>query len=175
MGAPTFEGSRIPTATPGEHIAVKLTGAGRDFVGTCVNMGNPHFVIFSDQFGGEKLEELDLQSIGPAFENHEFFPQRANIEFVQVLDRGNVKMRVFERSVGETLACGTGNCAVLAAGVKTGRLERHINLRAPGGDFEVNWSDTTDRILLTGPAEEVYTGKLNVIQLLKEKARVSGA
>lgn len=163
MGTPKFGGKLIPTTGEGEQVQVPLVVDGKKFQVTAVSMGNPHCVIFLDHHP----DSLDLEGIGPKIEHHSFFPQRANVEFAQVLDSQHVVMRVWERGVGETLACGTGVCAVLAAGVKENRTDRHIVVATRGGEFEVSWNEQTGKIKLLGPAEEVYRGSIDPLQLLR--------
>ncbi len=162
MGAPVFEGQRIPVSAPGEHLGVPLEVAGRLFQIHAVGMGNPHAVIFV-----ESLKELNLREIGPLIEHHPFFPERTNVEFVQVIDYHTLKMRVWERGVGETLACGTGGCAVLAASVRAGHVGRTAKIMMAGGEFEATYQEGTGHIYLTGPTEEVYRGEVNALKLLK--------
>ncbi len=164
LGAPAFDGDHVPTSKPGEHIAIPLEAAGVNYTVTAVGMGNPHCVIFVPD-----IKPLDLERIGPPLEHHPFFPKRTNVEFVEIVDRVEARMRVWERGCGETLACGTGVCAVLAAAVREGRMERQIRVVTRGGEFEVLWNEANDRIYLTGPAEDVFTGKINALLLLKNR------
>jgi diaminopimelate epimerase len=120
---------------------------------TAVSMGNPHAVAFVPEI----TDDLVLR-IGPMFEKHPAFPRRVNVEFVEVISRTEVRMRVWERGSGETQACGTGACAVCAAGVLTGRTDRRIIAHLLGGDLELEWSESDNNISMTGPAEEVFTG-----------------
>ena len=121
-------------------------------------MGNPHCVVFCDK----DVMDLDLERIGPAWENHEKFPARINTEFVNVLDRKHVVMRVWERGSGETLACGTGACAVVTAAVLNGLTDSTVNVRLMGGDLEVSWDSYGKPVYLTGTATEVFTGEVNL-------------
>ena len=123
---------------------------------TCVSMGNPHCVVFVDDLG-----DLDLPHIGPAFEHHPFFPHRVNTEFIRVVDRTHLEMRVWERGSGETLACGTGACAATVAAVRTDRAERHVTVALAGGTLDIEWRDD-DHVLMTGPAVEVFEGRIEV-------------
>lgn len=120
-------------------------------------MGNPHCVVFL-----QAIDELDLQSVGPLFENHPFFPQRVNTEFVQILDEKTIKMRVWERGSGETMACGTGACAAVVAATLNGFLPKGKDIRVilKGGDVTVNYSDET--VILTGDAEIVFHGTVSI-------------
>lgn len=157
MGAPILEGSRIPTTLPGDTVidAVVQTPAG-DVSVTCVSMGNPHAIVWVDD-----VEDAPVETLGPAIENHPAFPSRTNVEFAQVLeadDAGDrIALRVWERGVGETLACGTGACATAVAGALTGRTGRVVRIELPGGDLDIEWSES-GAVLMTGPAVEVYTG-----------------
>ena len=122
---------------------------------TCVSMGNPHAVIFV-----EDTESLPLTEIGPLFEFHEAFPDRVNTEFVQVVDRQNVKMRVWERGSGETLACGTGTCATAVACVLNGLTEEEITVHLRGGEIRVKYDREEDVVWMTGPATVIFDGEL---------------
>ena len=156
MMAPILESARIPTTLPGAPpLSVPLQVAGRTFEVTCVSMGNPHAVIYVEQ----PTDELVL-GFGPKIERADAFPQRINVEFVQVLSPAEVTMRVWERGSGETLACGTGACAVCVAGVLTGRTERGIRAHLPGGDLELEWSEQDEAVYMTGPAVEVFSGEI---------------
>ncbi len=122
---------------------------------TCVSMGNPHAVVYV-----EDVEKLDMETEGPAFENHPCFPRRVNTEFVAITDRENVKMRVWERGTGETLACGTGCCAVAVAGVLNGVTGRAVHVHVPGGVLFIEWDEESGDVFMTGPAETVFEGYL---------------
>ena len=128
---------------------------GVEYKTTCVSVGNPHSVIFMDS-----VRDLDLDKIGPAFENHEFFPERVNTEFVRVIDRKNVEMRVFERGSGETLACGTGGTAVTVACVLNGYTDNEITVHLLGGDLSYKWDEETNHVIMTGPAAYICEGEL---------------
>jgi diaminopimelate epimerase len=153
MGTPILEGSKIPTTLPGDPpVRRKLSAGGREFEVTCVSMGNPHCVTFVDQ-----LNDDWVLRVGPEVERHPVFPRRVNAEFIQVISPTEFRMRVWERGSGETQACGTGACASAVAGVLTGLTERRVMAHLPGGDLELDWSDTGD-VYLTGPAVEVFSG-----------------
>lgn len=161
MGSPNFAPEAIPlnqkilaslTDTE-ECVDVELEG----YQITAVSMGNPHCVIFTDD-----IDSIDLEKVGPVFENHNLFPERTNVEFVEVIDPHHVRERTWERGVGETLACGTGNCAVLSAGVKSSRLASPLTLEARGGVFQLTWSEETKHVILQGPAEVVYSGDIHL-------------
>ena len=130
---------------------------GHEYRVTLVNVGNPHCVVFVDD-----VDKVNLAVLGPKFENHPLFPKRINTEFVQVLDKNNVRMRVWERGSGETAACGTGACAVLVAAVLTGRTEREATVHLPGGDLAITWQESDGHIHMNGPAEEVFRGEIEV-------------
>ena len=156
MGKPDFTSSNIPVVYDKETaVEVNVSIQGRDYTLTCVSMGNPHAVIFVDD-----VESIDLPQIGPLFENHSIFPERINTEFVQVLENGDLRMRVWERGSGETLACGTGTCAALAAAVVCGKTSRSANVYVKGGVLSIEWSAKDDMIYMTGPAEIVFEGQI---------------
>ena len=121
---------------------------------TCVSMGNPHAVVFMDDVAG-----LDIGQIGPFFENHERFPNRTNTEFVKVLDRKTVQMRVWERGTGETLACGTGSCATVVACILNGLTDHTVTVKLLGGELEITWDTDKDTVYMTGPAVTVFDGE----------------
>lgn len=157
MGEPILHGPSVPTTLPtnkdGVVVAAPISAAGYDFKATCVSMGNPHAAIFV-----EDLEAVDFAAAGPALERHPEFPAKCNIEFVQVLSRTHLKMKVWERGAGPTLACGTGACALLVAAVLEGRAERACTVTLPGGDLFIEWHKDTNRISMTGPAMRVFAG-----------------
>lgn len=127
---------------------------GKEYKMTCVSMGNPHAVIFMDD-----VTHLDLEKIGPHFENHERFPKRINTEFVKVLDRQTVQMRVWERGTGETLACGTGCCATVVACILNGLTDNTVTVKLLGGEIEITWDREADLVYMTGPAAAVFEGE----------------
>lgn len=158
MGAPIFNPAEIPVSMEGDMIVGKpLSVGGESYRVTCVSMGNPHCVVF----GGDPYL-LDLEKIGKQFERHEAFPQSVNTEFVQVLDRNELKMRVWERGSGETWACGTGACAVAVAGVLNGFCDRNreITVHLRGGDLKIVYTDQT--AFMSGPAEISFTGEVAI-------------
>lgn len=132
---------------------VSLTAAGQTFSVWPVDMGNPHAVIFVPDAGA-----VDLERLGPEMETHPYFPNRTNTEFVQVLDRRRLALRVWERGSGATLACGTGACAALAAGVRAGYADREVRAELPGGALQLCWNEQDNHIYMTGPAETVFEG-----------------
>ncbi|MCC5666539.1 diaminopimelate epimerase [Nostoc sp. CHAB 5784] len=158
MGLPRLLASEIPTnLAPDKEkvISQPLEVAGQTWEVTCVNMGNPHCITFV-----EDVAAIELESIGPKFEHHPVFPQRINTEFIQVVRRDYLKMRVWERGAGITLACGTGACASLVAGVLTGKCDRAATVELPGGPLQIEWSEVDQRVYMTGPAKKVFIGKL---------------
>lgn len=154
MGEPILEAAKIPTKLPGTPpVNARLDVGGRTFEVTCVSMGNPHCVIFVEK----ATDELVL-GFGPQIEHAPEFPARVNVEFVEVLGRGEVRQRTWERGSGETLACGTGASAVCVAGVLTGRTDRLIQNHLLGGDLTLEWKESDGCVYKTGPAVEVFTG-----------------
>jgi diaminopimelate epimerase len=158
MGMPRLTAAEIPTtlATADQKVVNQaLEVAGKSWEVTCVNMGNPHCVTFV-----EDVAAIPLELIGPQFEHHSVFPQRTNTEFIQVVRRDYLKMRVWERGAGITLACGTGACASLVAGVLTGKCDRRATVELPGGCLEIEWSETDQRLYMKGPATQVFAGQI---------------
>ena len=160
MGEPIFEPAKVPTSLPGNPkypggpaAEVPLDVGGEMLLVTCVSMGNPHCVTFVDE-----PTDYWVLKIGPKVEVDPRFPRRANVGFVQVLSRKEVKARIWERGSGETLACGTGACALCVAGALTGRTERRIVAHLRGGDLELHWADD-NHVYMTGPAVEVFSGE----------------
>ncbi|KAF7818540.1 diaminopimelate epimerase, chloroplastic [Senna tora] len=165
MGEPILKASDVPTKLPAnkDHSVVKseLEVDGAIWNVTCVSMGNPHCVTFSTKESENILvDDLKLAEIGPKFEHHEVFPARTNTEFVQVLSNCHLKMRVWERGAGATLACGTGACATVVAAVLEGRAERNCTVDLPGGPLQIEWSEENNHVYMSGPAEVVYYGSL---------------
>lgn len=154
MGKPACRCVDIPMAVGSEADAVRVpVSLGEDVVEvTCVSMGNPHCVVFVDD-----VSSCDVATIGPALETHELFPERTNVEFVQVSRAGGLTVRVWERGVGETMACGTGACASLVAANLCGLAPRTAEVNLPGGTLVVEWSE--EGVVLTGPARHVFDGK----------------
>jgi len=138
-------------------IARKITAAGRTFRFTAVSMGNPHCVIFLENL--QDWENLELELYGPALENHEYFPQKTNVEFAVAENDKEITMKVWERGAGPTLACGTGACACLAAAVLEGRTGRNARVHLPGGDLQIEWRED-NQVYMTGPARYVFRGSL---------------
>lgn len=156
MGKPELKPSEIPVEASGDQVIDEpIMADGEEYRMTCVSMGNPHAVVFVDC----DLQELPLEEIGPKFENHERFPRRVNTEFVRVIDRHTAQMRVWERGSGETLACGTGACAVAVACVLNGYTEDEVTVKLLGGDLKIKWDRERDTVFMTGPAEVVFDGE----------------
>lgn len=157
MGEPILEAEKIPTKFDGENvIRQKLTIDEKEYEVTCVSMGNPHCIVYVDD-----VKDIDLEKIGPKFENNEMFPERINTEFVHVVSDTELDMRVWERGSGETLACGTGSCAVTVASVLCGYCKRNteIKINLLGGTLTDIWTDSGD-VYMTGPAATVCTGEI---------------
>ena len=152
MGEPILQASKIPTTLPGDP-PIDAPLPGYDLKVTCVSMGNPHCVAFVDEITKHHVHDL-----GPAIEKDPAFPRKTNVEFVKVNRPSDVNFRVWERGSGETLACGTGACAVCVAGVLTGRTERAITAHLLGGDLQLLWSEKDNHVYMTGPAVEVFSG-----------------
>lgn len=160
MGPPRLLAKEIPTTLAGlddKVINRMLNVSGHTWEVTCVNMGNPHCITFV-----EDVNTIPLATIGPKFEHHETFPQRINTEFIEVVRPDYLKMRVWERGAGATLACGTGACASLVAGVLTGNCQRKATVELPGGPLLIEWSETDQHVYMTGPAEMVFTGAISL-------------
>ena len=155
MGEPVLDAELIPVNADKDTVVDEpVSVSGKEYRMTCVSMGNPHAVIFMDPEG------LDIERLGPQFENHKIFPKRTNTEFVRVDDRSNVHMRVWERGTGETLACGTGCCATAVACVLNGLTDRKVTVHVLGGDIEVEWNENDGHVYMTGPAKTVYEGTI---------------
>lgn len=154
MGTPELNPRRIPVDLPGEMVLRhRLQIMGQTWFITCVNMGNPHAVLFV-----RDPEVVDLPTIGPMIEHHPLFPRRTNVEFVRVIDRGILQMRVWERGTGETLACGTGASASLVAAVLAGLTDRTAQIKLSGGNLQLQWSAEDNHVYQTGPAAFVFDG-----------------
>jgi diaminopimelate epimerase len=156
MGEPILEPSGIPMNFPGDYaIGVPLSVHGKEYLLNGVSMGNPHAVVFIDE-----IDSLNLPVIGPEFEHNELFPKRTNTEFVEIINSGHARMRVWERGAGETLACGTGACAVLVAGVLSGHLQRLAQIDLLGGILQIEWSAENNHVYMTGDAVMVFEGEI---------------
>lgn len=157
MGAPELSADKIPViAADGKDriIDEPIIVQGKEYKMTCVSMGNPHAVIFMND-----VELLDIEKTGPHFENHERFPKRINTEFVKIIDRKHVQMRVWERGTGETLACGTGCCATVVACILNGLTDETVTVKLLGGEIQITWDREADLVYMTGPAVTVFEGE----------------
>jgi diaminopimelate epimerase len=157
MGEPILDAPRIPVAATGQVIDFPLEVDRHSYRVTCVSMGNPHCVVFV-----EAVKPLELEKIGPRFEHHPFFPRRVNTEFIQVISPTELNMRVWERGSGETWACGTGACAAAVAAVLNNKGDRRCTVHLRGGDLEIEWRAEDNRVYMTGPAEEVFEGTIEI-------------
>lgn len=156
MGEPILKASDIPVVSNEEKVIDELIFVDdKEYRMTCVSMGNPHAVVLLDP------DTLKIEEIGPKFENHVRFPERINTEFIKIIDRKNVKMRVWERGTGETLACGTGCCATTVACILNNLTDSEITVHVRGGDINVKWDKETNHVFMTGPAEFVFDGEID--------------
>ena len=161
MGEPILKPSEIPTTASDDIGTVKMYPIdvnGTTYEVTCVSMGNPHAIIYVDS-----VDDLEIEKIGPHIENHPFFPRRTNVEFVQNVDENHIKMRVWERGTGETLACGTGCSALTVAGVLNGKTDRDVEIQVLGGIINVKWDEADGHVYMTGPATTVFDGVIDYI------------
>ena len=156
MGSPELIPANIPIVAEGDTVIDEpILVDGQEYRMTGVSMGNPHTVVYIDDVQG-----LEIEKIGPKFENHERFPNRINTEFARVIDRNTVEMRVWERGSGETLACGTGACAVAVASILNGLTEDKVTVKLLGGDLEIEWDRDVNKVYMTGPAEVSFEGEI---------------
>ena len=142
-------------------VAEPLKVLGKKYEITCVSMGNPHCISFVDN-----VETFPVEKIGPEIEHHPSFPQRTNVEFVQIENNQEIKMRVWERGAGETLACGTGACAAAVASMLNEKVTRKVTVKLPGGELFIEWLGD-NRVFMTGPAEEVFEGRVSASEFKK--------
>ncbi|MBI5407549.1 MAG: diaminopimelate epimerase [Nitrospirae bacterium] len=184
MGEPIFDAPSIPVNLEGEVRGYALKALDREFLITCVSMGNPHAVIFV-----EDLQSFPLEKYGPVIENHPLFPKRTNVEFVRIIQNpsfppllkggegglneavSEIQVRVWERGAGETLACGTGACASAVAAHVNGLTDRKVTVHLAGGDLLIHWSDKDNHVYMTGPAVEVYSGEMDIVSSDTKKVR----
>ena len=158
MGEPILTPSEIPVNLPGDKIIDEpLDILGQTWNITCISMGNPHAVVFVDD-----TKSLDLEKIGPSFEKHPIFPEQVNTEFVHVIDRKTVDMRVWERGSGETFACGTGACATAFACILNGKTDDEVLVHLVGGDLLIQYDRESNHIFMTGPSTEVFSGEIQL-------------
>jgi diaminopimelate epimerase len=165
MGEPVLEGREIPVNMDGRVIDYPLDVAGRLEKITAISMGNPHCVVFADDDRIFGLDDAEFARLGRSFEHHQFFPRRVNTEFILPLARNRLRMRVWERGSGETLACGTGACAALVAAVLTGRADRNATVELRGGNLEIEWRESgagRNHVFMTGEAIEVFRGEVEL-------------
>ena len=156
MGAPELIAANVPVVCDKEQaVDEPITVQGTEYKMTCVSMGNPHAVVFM-----ENVTDLEIEKIGPYFESHERFPKRTNTEFVKVIDRNTVQMRVWERGTGETLACGTGCCATVVACILNGLTDDTVTVKLLGCELEITWDREADLVYMTGPATTVFEGEI---------------
>lgn len=157
MGEPRMKGKEIPVNLSGRVINRPLKFETKEFRITCLNVGNPHCVIFQ-----ENLDEFEVDRYGHVIENHHAFPKRINVSFVNVLSRNEIHMRTWERGVGETLGCGSAACAAAVASVLNGFTGRKVNVQQPGGKLEVEWNRKDNHIIMRGPADMVFKGEVQL-------------
>lgn len=155
MGEPILKAELVPVVSQNEEVInERIEVEDREYKMTCVSMGNPHAIVFM-----EDVANLEIEKIGPSFENHPRFPNRTNTEFVKVVDKTHVDMRVWERGSGETLACGTGCCATVVACALNGLTDRKVTVKVLGGEIEIEWDEKTNHVFMTGPATTVFDGE----------------
>lgn len=157
MGLPLLANSGQINTPGGSMLAETITVDGKEYKGTFVCMGNPHLVIFTDD-----IEEVNLPATGPKLENHPLFPERTNVEFVEVRPDGSLRMRVWERGSGITMACGTGACATAVAAYLNHKAGRKSRVRMDGGDLQIHWDETDGHVYMTGPAVKVFDGEIEI-------------
>lgn len=159
MGAPVLERSAIPMTGRGSSVRIEIDDDGVTLKGSAVSMGNPHLVLFTDEIG-RALDDDTVLGMGRRLEHHPDFPAKTNVEFVEIVNATTIRMRVWERGIGETLACGSGICAVVAAAASLERIGPHVAVHVPGGELEVEW-EPGGHVWLTGPAESVFDGEID--------------
>lgn len=167
MGHPVLEPEKIPVMEcESRELAIRepIQAGGRLFLMTCVSMGNPHAVIFV-----EELQDFPVEQLGPLLERHPRFPKRINVEFVQVLDRSTIRMRVWERGAGETRACGTGACAAVVASVLNHLTDTEVTVKLLGGELSILWNRTENALYMQGPAETVFEGEIDISSFYSAK------
>ena len=161
MGSPVLEGKKVPVALDKEKVVAEpITVGDKEYEFTAVSMGNPHAVMFVDS-----TEAIEIEKIGPLFEFHPMFPERVNAEFIEILDRKRINMRVWERGTGETLACGTGACASVVACVLNGLTDNEVFVHLLGGDLLVKYDQKQNKVFMTGPATTVFDGEVDITHI----------
>lgn len=162
MGAPELVAANVPVSCDKEQaVDEPIEVEGKEYKMTCVSMGNPHAIVYMDD-----VASLDIEAIGPHFENHKRFPNRTNTEFVKVIDRSHVEMRVWERGTGETFACGTGCCATAVASVLNGLTDESVTVKVLGGEIHITWDRENNLVYMTGPATTVFEGEIDISSML---------
>ena len=157
MGPPRFEPAEIPFIAPSRALTYRLDVAGRELDISALSMGNPHAVCIVDD-----VEKAPVEQLGPLIEHHARFPQRVNAGFMQIVNRQSIRLRVFERGSGETLACGTGACAAVVAGITRGLLDASVRVQTHGGELSIRWTGSGSDVFLTGPAITVFQGEMEL-------------
>lgn len=157
MGVPQLEPAMIPVLANQVAIRYQVNVEGETLEFSAVSMGNPHAVILVDN-----VDSAPVETIGPLLESHNFFPKRVNVGFMQIMDRSHIRLRVFERGVGETLACGTGACAAVVAGNIQDLLDGNVTVELSGGQLQISWAGEEQSVLMTGPATNVFEGVINI-------------
>ena len=158
MGEPALKSSKVPVISEkAKVINEPIEIQGDIYHMTCVSMGNPHAIVYMDN-----VKDLKIEKIGPLFEGHPCFPERVNTEFVRIIDEHTAEMRVWERGSGETLACGTGACAVAVASILNGYVNGEVTVKLLGGDLKISWDQEENIVYMTGPAAVVFDGEINV-------------
>ena len=166
MGEAVLDTRKIPVTYPEDTmIGQPLEVKGKIYNATCISTGNPHCVIFCDN----DIKKMDIEKLGPSFERHPLFPKRINTEFVNILDRSHIAMRVYERGSGETLACGTGACASAVASFLNGFTDEKVEVRLLGGTLFIEYDEKTKKIYMTGPATEVFTGEMDIFDFPEDE------
>ena len=163
MGVPRLEPAEIPFVAEARALNYEVDVNGQRIVIAAVSMGNPHAVLLV-----ENVDTAPVHELGPLLEEHPRFPERVNVGFMQVLDRSHIRLRVFERGAGETLACGTGACAAVVAGILRGQLDGRVQVQLPGGDLDIRWAGAGQPVFMTGPSAKVFDGFVR-IQDMQEK------
>jgi len=157
MGAPIFEAARIPFTSDSDAIIQPLDVNGETVQITAVSIGNPHAVQVVDD-----IQQASVATLGPLIESHPRFPRRVNVGFMQVVDRGHIKLRVYERGTGETMSCGTGACAAVVSGIRRGLLDNVVQVATHGGLLSISWAGAGAPVMMTGPAITVFDGEINL-------------
>lgn len=164
MGAPRFAPAEIPFVAEADALSYQVDVTGQVVTLSTVNMGNPHAVLRVDN-----VDTAPVETLGPALESHTRFPERVNVGFMQVVDAGHIRLRVFERGSGETLACGTGACAAVVAGIRLGVLQSPVLVKLPGGELEISWEGEGRPVIMHGPTARVFEGVLRLPDIRQEQ------